>query len=101
MRKHKPVPVADKPPPADMCPSHPRQERTMFCTSCQKKVCALCCDTRFDGRHVGEHHAVVPLEQAAQAAVDRLRAQMHKLAARRTRLSSAAQRTAATLAGLA
>eukprot|EP01062_Namystynia_karyoxenos_P002716 TRINITY_DN10969_c0_g1_i1.p1 TRINITY_DN10969_c0_g1~~TRINITY_DN10969_c0_g1_i1.p1 ORF type:complete len:522 (+),score=131.64 TRINITY_DN10969_c0_g1_i1:86-1651(+) len=100
MQRHKSVPIEERPPPADMCPHHPRQERTMFCNTCTDKACALCCDERFGGKHVGEGHSVVPLDQAASAAVERLRGQLHKLQQRRQRLTASAQRTAATLAGV-
>eukprot|EP01065_Artemidia_motanka_P023430 TRINITY_DN2800_c3_g1_i1.p1 TRINITY_DN2800_c3_g1~~TRINITY_DN2800_c3_g1_i1.p1 ORF type:complete len:539 (+),score=105.38 TRINITY_DN2800_c3_g1_i1:60-1619(+) len=100
MQKHKAVPLSEKPPPADMCPAHARQERTMYCTNCTAKVCALCCDSRFGGKHVGEDHNVIPLEDAASAAVARLKAELLKLAQRKQRLGAAAQRVSATLAGV-
>eukprot|EP00756_Hemistasia_phaeocysticola_P010019 Hpha_TRINITY_DN14982_c4_g10::TRINITY_DN14982_c4_g10_i1::g.143371::m.143371/K07963/TRIM23, ARFD1; tripartite motif-containing protein 23 len=101
MQKHKAVPLSEKPPPADMCPTHPRQERTMFCSTCTTKVCALCCDERFGGAHIGEGHTVVPLEQAAASAVDRLKSQLRKLEQHKQKLSASAQRAGVTVAGIA
>jgi len=101
MQKHKAVPLAEKPPPADMCPHHPRQERTMFCTTCTEKVCALCCDERFGGAHAGEGHTVVPIAEAAASAVDGLKKQLRKLEQHKQKLSSSAQRAAVTMAGIA
>ena len=81
MRKHAPIPLAERPYPVESCLMH-HMPLLSFCNSCTLKVCEGC----IEAEHNGDAHIVVPLDSAAKSAVERTSHQLHKVDVKRDKL---------------
>ena len=95
MRRHQPVPLAERPYPVALCEEHGHPV-TYFCNACQVQHCGVC----KEDSHSQEGHVVVDLQAAANTAVDRTRRQLHAMSEKRDSLGMRSLSVQSALAGL-